>query len=318
VNTPSRGAVITVFAAVYIIWGSTYLGIKWAIDSIPPLLMVTGRFLSAGAILYGWARWRGAPRPTADAWRRAALVGLCLLVFGNGGLTFGEMYVPTGLASLLIALVPLYMALMGWFSGQSPRPTPRIWFGLACGLAGVAFLARPDAAVPMHPRFFVGVAIILFSGLIWSVGSLYSRHAGRGIDPTLMAGMQMLAAGTMLFPGALIRGEHIGFSLAQVTLKSGLSFLYLVTMGAIVGYSAYLWLLRHCPPSQVSTYAYVNPVVAVLLGVGLAGEKFTSSMLVGATLILVAVVLVITKRSPQAARSSAVPLSEANQQSAAQ
>jgi drug/metabolite transporter (DMT)-like permease len=225
------------------------------------------------------------------------------------------MYVPTGLASLLIALVPLYMALMGWFSGQSPRPTPRIWFGLACGLAGVAFLARPDATVPMHPRFFVGVAIILFSGLIWSVGSLYSRQAGRGIDPTLMAGMQMLTAGAMLFPGALIRGEHIGFSLAQVTLKSGLSFLYLVTMGAIVGYSAYLWLLRYCPPSQVSTYAYVNPVVAVLLGVGLAGEKFTSSMLAGATLILVAVVLVITRRNPQHG-ADAVPLG--NQQSAAQ
>ncbi len=295
-NAPSRGAVVTAFAAVYVIWGSTYLGIKLAIDSVPPLLMASARFLCAGVLLYGWARWRGAVKPTRAAWGRAAIVGGCLLVVGNGGLTFAELYVPSGLAALLIALVPVFMALLGWLSGQSPRPTRRVWWGLACGLAGVALLARPDAAVEMHPRFLLGVGVILVGGLIWSAGSLYSRQAGQGTDPALMAGMQMLTAGVVLLPGALLRGELAGFTMAQVTPKSAFAFFYLVFIGAIVGYSAYLWLLRHCPPAQVATYAYVNPVVAVLLGAGFGGEKLTSSMLAGAALIVAAVALVITTR----------------------
>ena len=289
------------FAAVYVIWGSTYLGIKLAIDSVPPLLMASARFLSAGVLLYGWARLRGAKKPTRGQWGRAAIVGGCLLAVGNGGLTFAELYVPSGLAALLIAMVPVFMALLGWFSGQSPRPTPRVWFGFACGLAGVALLARPDATAAMHPRFLLGVGVILVGGLVWSGGSLYSRRAGLGIDPTLMAGMQMLSAGAMLLPGALARGELVGFTLAQVNAKSAFAFLYLVFIGAIVGYSAYLWLLRHCPPSQVATYAYVNPVVAVLLGASFAGEKPTSSMLAGAALIVAAVALVITNRPRRSA-----------------
>ncbi len=316
-SSPSRSAVVTAFATVYVIWGSTYLGIKLAIDSVPPLLMASARFFCAGILLYAWARWRGA-QPTRAAWGRAAIVGACLLVAGNGGLTFAELYVPSGLAALLIALVPVFMALLGWLSGQSPRPTPRIWLGLACGLAGVALLARPDPSAAMHPRFLVGVGVILVGGLIWSAGSLYSKRAGQGTDPALMAGMQMLTASAMLLPGALLRGELTGFSLAQVTPRSAWAFLYLVLIGAIVGYSAYLWLLRHCPPAQVATYAYVNPVVAVLLGAGFAGERLTTSMLMGATLIIAAVALVVTSRGRAAAWSSFTnPTVESAQQAAA-
>ena len=284
------------FAAVYIIWGSTYLGIRLAIDSVPPLLMVGARFLFAGTLLYAWARLRGAAKPTGAAWGRAAIVGGCLLVCGNGGLTFGEMYVPSGLAALLIAMVPVFMALLGWLSGQSPRPTTRVWLGFACGLAGVALLARPDAAVSAHPRFLLGVGVILVGSAIWSAGSLYSRRAGQGTAPMLMAAMQMLTAGAMLLAGSGLRGEIADFHPAQVTAKSLAAFLYLVFIGAIVGYNAYLWLLRHCAPAQVATYAYVNPVVAVLLGAGFGGEKLTSSMLAGAALILAAVALVVTNR----------------------
>jgi drug/metabolite transporter (DMT)-like permease len=311
---------VTAFAAVYIIWGSTYLGIKLAIDSVPPLLMAAARFGLAGTLLYAWARWKGAPRPAPAIWGRAAIVGACLLVFGNGGLTFAELYVPTGLASLLIALVPLFMALMGWFSGQSPRPTGRVWLSLGTGLVGVALLVNPSGdPSARHPHFFFGVMVVLLSGLVWSIGSLYSRHAGRGTDPALMAGMQMLAASAMLFPCALLRGEFQSFHLAQVTLTSAIAYLYLVFIGAIVGYSAYLWLLRHCPPSQVATYAYVNPVVAILLGVGFAGEKFTPSMATGAALILAAVALVITKRqAAEPVRSPQIPLTETTHPSSAQ
>ena len=298
-NQPSRGAVVTAFALVYVIWGSTYLGIQMAIESVPPLLMASARFLLAGALLYAWARLRGAVKPTPAAWGRAAMVGGCLLVCGNGGLTFGQQYVPSGLAALLIAMVPVFMVLIGWLTGQSPRPTAQVWFGFACGLAGVALLARPDAAVPMHPRFLLGVGVILTGGVIWSAGSLYSRRAGQGTAPLLMAGMQMLTAGATLLAGALLRGETADFTLAQVTTRSLGAFFYLVFIGAIVGYNAYLWLWRYCPPAQVATYAYVNPVVAVLLGAGFAGEKLTSSMFAGAALIVAAVVLVITNRPRQ-------------------
>ena len=295
-SPPSRNAVVANFAIVYVIWGSTYLGIRLAIDSVPPLLMVGARFLLAGALLYAWARRRGAARPTGAAWGRAAIVGGCLLVCGNGGLTFGEMYVPSGLAALLIAMVPVFMALLGWLSGQSPRPARRVWLGFACGLAGVALLARPDGASAAHPRFLLGVGVILVGGVIWSAGSLYSRRAGQGTAPMLMAAMQMLTAGAMLLAGAGLRGEIADFHPAQVTAKSLVAFLYLVFIGALVGYNAYLWLLRHCPPAQVATYAYVNPVVAVLLGAGFGGEKLTSSMLAGAALIVAAVALVVTNR----------------------
>ncbi len=295
-NQPSRSAVVMAFAAVYVIWGSTYLGIRLAIDSVPPLLMAGARFVFAGSMLYAWARLRGAARPGGGAWGRAAIVGGCLLVAGNGGLTFAQLYVPSGLAALLIAMVPVFMVLMGWLSGQSARPTRRVWLGIACGLAGVALLARPDAAAQPHPRFALGVGVILLSGLVWSAGSLYSRRAGQGTEPLLMAGMQMLTAGAVLLAGAALRGEFAGFALAQVTAKSWAAFFYLVFIGALVGYTAYLWLLRHCPPSQVATYAYVNPVVAVLLGAGFAGEKLTSPMLAGAALIVAAVALVIVKR----------------------
>lgn len=295
-SQPSRNAVVANFATVYVIWGSTYLGIRMAIDSVPPLLMAAARFLLAGALLYAWARWRGAPRPTGAAWGRAAIVGGALLVCGNGGLTFGELYVPSGLAALLIAMVPVFMALLGWLCGQSSRPTARVWLGFACGLAGVALLARPDTAVAAHPRFLLGVGVILGGGAIWSAGSLYSRRAGQGTAPMLMAAMQMLTAGAMLLAGAGLRGEIADFHPAQVTAKSLAAFLYLVFIGALVGYNAYLWLLRHCPPAQVATYAYVNPVVAVLLGAGFGGEKLTSSMLAGAALIVAAVALVVTNR----------------------
>ena len=294
-TTPSRSAVVANFATVYVIWGSTYLGIRMAIDSVPPLLMAAARFLLAGALLYAWARFRGAEKPSVGAWGRAAIVGGCLLCFGNGGLTFGELYVPSGLAALLIAMVPVFMALLGWLSGQSPRPTSRVWLGFACGLAGVALLARPDAAVAAHPRFLLGVGVILIGGAIWSAGSLYSRRAGVGTAPMLMAAMQMLTAGAMLLAGAGLRGEIADFHPAQVTAKSLAAFLYLVFIGALVGYNAYLWLLRHCPPAQVATYAYVNPVVAVLLGAAFGGEKITSPMLAGAALIVAAVVLVVGK-----------------------
>ena len=296
-NRPSRAAVVTAFTAVYLIWGSTYLGIRFAIETMPPFLMAGSRFLIAGLALYAVARWRGAPRPAASDWKRAVIIGLALFVGGNGGVTFGELYVPSALTALLIALVPVFMALLGWLSGITARPSRMVWLGLACGLAGVALLVRPDPSAVSSPHFGFGVSVILLSALTWSAGSLYASRSASRTTPFAAAGMQMICGGLLqLLVGFALR-EHRGFDLAAVSAQSWLAWLYLLTIGSIVGYTAYSWLLLHCPPAQVATYAYVNPVVAVLLGSTLGGEKLTPGMLSGAAVIVAAVAAVIAKQS---------------------
>lgn len=311
-NQPTRSAVIAAFAAVYVIWGSTYLTIKLAIDSIPPFLMAGSRFVLAGLMLYGFSRWRGAPKPDLREWRRAAIVGFALLLVGNGGVTFGELYVPSGLTALLIALVPVFMALMGWFSGMTARPSAMVWGGLAFGLAGVGLLIQPDPSTTPHPRFMLGAGIVLLAALVWSGGSLYSKAAPSRTTPFAGAGMQMICGGAMQLAMGGLLGEGRGFQLSQVTMPSFLCWLYLIFIGSLVGFTAYIWLLRHCAPAQVATYAYVNPVVAVFLGTMFGGEKITPSMLTGGALILAAVVVVLTQEARAAASPSRkrVPIEE--------
>lgn len=296
-NQPSRAAVFTAFAAVYIIWGSTYLSIRFAIATMPPYLMAGSRFLLAGLILYAFARMRGAARPTAVDWKRATIIGAALMLFGNGGVTIGELFVPSALAALLIALVPVFMAVLGWLSSITARPTRIVWIGLALGLAGVALLARPDPAALPHPRASLGVAIILASALIWSAGSLYASRSTSSTSPFANAGMQMICGGALQLLAGLALGEHRGLDVTTFSASSWIAWLYLLTFGSIVGFTAYSWLLVHCPPAQVATYAYVNPVVAVLLGATLGGETMTPRMLFGAALIVAAVAAVIAKQT---------------------
>ncbi|TGE15924.1 drug/metabolite exporter YedA [Hymenobacter elongatus] len=292
---PSRAALLGAFAIVYLIWGSTYLGIRFAIDSIPPLLMAGTRYSLAGLLLYGYMRWRGEPRPTAQGWLTAVLIGVCLLTFGNGGVTLGEQYIPTGMASLLVATVPMFLALLGWLSGLAARPTPWVALGLLLGMGGVYLLARnPGAshvALPGHET--LGIILVLVAALVWSIGSLYSKKKQAAASPFLAGGMQMLCGGLAMLVIGLMRGEATGFELAAVTTKSWIAYAYLVTFGSIVAFSAYIWLLRAVEPALAGTYAFVNPVVAVLLGWAFAGEQLTLGMLGGAALIVAAVVLVV-------------------------
>jgi drug/metabolite transporter (DMT)-like permease len=302
-SQPSRAAVISAFTAVYLVWGSTYLGIRFAIETMPPFLMAGSRFLLAGLVLYAVARFRGAARPVRADWKRATIIGAALILCGNGGVTFGELYVPSALTALLIAMVPVFMAVLGWLSGITARPTRVVWLGLACGLAGVALLVRPDPAALSHPRLSLGVGIILTSALIWSAGSLYAGRTTSRTTPFASAGMQMICGGALQLLAGFAFGEHRGFDITAVSAQSWLAWLYLIVFGAIVGYTAYSWLLLHCPPAQVATYAYVNPVVAVLLGATLGGEKMTPGMIAGAALIVAAVAAVIAKQS----RASRLP-----------
>ena len=292
---PKKLWIVLAFAGIYLIWGSTYLGIYYAIQSIPPLLMAGVRFLLAGIIMYGAARFQGAERPPLVTWKSAAIVGACLLLFGNGGVTVAEKWVPTGLAALLVATVPIYIALLGWLTGTAPRPTRIIWLGLVAGFVGVGILVGPAFAAPSgaHHRA-LGMLILLFGSLLWSAGSLYSRRARHASSLILAAGQQMICGGSLLLLAGLIFGEAHGLALSHVTWLSIGAFIYLVLIGAIIGYTSYFYLLRHCDPAKVATYAYVNPVVAILLGAAFAGEHPSLRTLLGASLIIGSVALVIT------------------------
>jgi drug/metabolite transporter (DMT)-like permease len=303
---PSRLIILAAFAALYLIWGSTYLAILFAIDTIPPLLMAGTRFLLAGFIMYAIARGQGAPRGSLANWRTALIIGGCLLLGGNGGVTLAEQYVPSGLASVMVATVPIYIALLAWWSGIAPRPTPIVWLGLAGGFAGVAILLAPalhfspDAG--RHPG--IGMLILLFSSFIWSAGSIYSRKAKSASPPLLLAGQQMICGGALLTVAGLLLGEQHRFDASRISLLSMGAFAYLVIIGALVGYTAYIFLLRHCDPAKVATYAYVNPIVAVILGALFAGETLTPRAVLAAALIIGSVALVITV---QQARPKSMP-----------
>jgi drug/metabolite transporter (DMT)-like permease len=283
-------------AAVYVIWGSTYLAIRFAIETLPPFLMAAARFLIAGGLLYGWARFKGAPRPSLAHWRSATLIGMFLLLGGNGGVVWAEQRVDSGLAALLVSTEPLWIVLLVWLRPGGQRPGLRVISGLLLGFAGLLLLVKPSPTGGIDP---VGAAVIVLAALSWAWGSLYSQRARLPESPLVTTGMQMLCGGVLLSLASLAAGEPAGFDPAAVSLRSVLALGYLVVFGALVGFTAYVWLLRAAPPVLVSTYAYVNPVVAVFLGWILANEPLTTGTLVAAAVILSGVALIT---SSQAAR----------------
>ena len=295
-NPPKKSAIIAAFAAIYLIWGSTYLGILFAIESIPPMLMSGSRYLLAGVIMYAMARMQGAPRSGWGDWRTAAIIGAALLLGGNGGVTIAEQWVPSGLAAVVVATVPIYMVLLGWLMKTAPRPTSIVWLGLAGGFAGVALLLAPNADVTtqQYPHLRFGMLVLLCSSFLWSAGSIYSRRAQNAPSPFLAAGQQMICGGGLMLLAGVITGELPRFDIHHVSWLSLGAWVYLVLIGAIVGFTAYIWLLRHCDPAKVATYAYVNPIVAVMLGAAFAGEKLTLRTVAAALLIIGSVALVIT------------------------
>src|SRR5215469_13436650 len=293
---PTRIRIIIAFAALYLVWGSTYLGIRFAIESIPPFLMAGARFLFAGLIMFAIAWSQGACKSSWANWRVSLAVGACLLLAGNGGVTISEQYIDTGLAALIVAIVPIYIVILGWTTGVMHKPNPIIWLGLIGGFLGVGVLLGPALRFPSnggrHPA--TGMLILLVSSFIWSAGSLYSRSAKHAASPFLTAAQQMLCGGLLLLLTGIVTGEIWSFHPRSISMLSLGSFIYLIIIGAVVGYTAYIWLLRHCEPAKVATYAYVNPIVAVLLGTLFAGETLTMRTLIAGGLIICSVALVIT------------------------
>jgi drug/metabolite transporter (DMT)-like permease len=283
------------FAAVYLIWGSTYLAIRWAIETMPPLGMASFRFLIAGSIMFVWALAKGAPMPTRVQWRTAAISGTLLLAGGNGAVVLAEQWVPSGLVALLVASVPLWLAILDWAAGSRERPTRRTMIGLLGGFGGVGVLAGSPGVGAGGAKEILGMGIVLLGALSWAAGSLVSRYQPSPPRPRMVVGQQMLVGALVLGVLALATGESEGFAFSEVSLRSWGAFAYLVGAGAIVGYAAYIWLLTVVSPARAGTYAYVNPVVAMLLGWGLADEPLTGRSLLAAAIILASVVVITTE-----------------------
>jgi drug/metabolite transporter (DMT)-like permease len=285
----SPAAVVLALATVYLVWGSTYLAIRITDRTMPPLLMSSVRFLIAGVALYAFAS-RGRARPTAREWGAAAIVGAALLLVGNGGVAWAETRLDSGFAALIVAIIPLYVALFDrLFFGR--RLSTSAVVGLVIGFAGVALLVRPGGGNN------VGVALILVATTsAWAAGSLYARGAPLPASPLLSASMQMLAAAVFLGIAGLIGGEANDIHASSFQAKPLLAFTYLVLVGSLIAFSAYAWLLKNVRISVVATYAFVNPVVAVALGTVFLNETIGWSTVVAGGAIVVAVVLIVTAK----------------------
>ncbi len=306
-------AIWAALAAVYVVWGSTYLAIRIGVETIPPFLMAGVRFLVAGSILFAFQRLRGDPAPTPAQWRSAAIIGIFMLVGGNGMVTFAEKSVPSGIAALMVASAPLWMVLMDLVGVKFPssrsagslkrsrlKPTWKTIVGVLVGFLGLALLISPSELTGMAGDFdLFGTLVLTLAAFCWAAGSLYSRGAELPASPLIGTSMEMLAGGVGLVVLGSLSGEWGQLHLQAVSLASLGGLAYLIVFGSLVGYSCYTWLLRSAPTALVSTYAYVNPLVAIFLGSLLAQEPVTPRVLL-ATAVILGGVVVITFTQPAA------------------
>jgi drug/metabolite transporter (DMT)-like permease len=298
---PPLWLVLTAFGAVYLIWGSTYLCIRIAIETIPPFLMAGSRSLAAGAVLYGIIRLGGSQAPRLVHWRDATIVGALLLLLQNAVLTWVEQKTPSALAALVVAATPFWMILFNRLLVRGTRLAPHVIAGLVIGFAGVGMIVAS--------RDHTGKCVIdplnaslLFAGSVsWAAGSAYSLRARTPQNPLQATAMQMIAGGALILLVSAVRGETASFHFSSLSRASGLAFMYLCVFGSLVGYTAYVWLLKVSTTARVSTYAFVNPLVAVILGSTLAHEAIMPGIVLAGVLIIGAVML-ITWKKPAAAQ----------------
>ena len=301
----TRWRVGAALGTVYLVWGSTYLAIRFAVETLPPLLMAGVRYTLAGSVLYAFLRLRGAPPPARRDWLPAAFVGLLMVTVGNGALSWAEVTVPSGTAALLVASMPVWMVLLDWLAFGGRRPRAAVGLGLLAGIAGVALLLGSGhgggAAADAHRRVLGGL-VVLVGSMGWAFGSLWSRDVPLPSPPLLGTALQMLCGGIVLTLVGLAAGEASVLAARPPSLRSLAGLAYLIVLGSLVAYTAYMWVLRHASASLVSTYAYVNPVVAVFLGWLIAGETLSARTLLAAAVIVAAVAVIITFRRPRPPR----------------
>ncbi len=301
---PRKWLVVSAFIAVYVIWGSTYLAIRYVVETMPPFLSAAARFLVAGGIMYAIARARGTPAPTGIQWRAAAIVGGLLLLGGNGLVSWAEQWVPSGVAALLVATVPLWMVILEAARRGGTRPYPLAIGGVLLGIVGVGVLMNP-ASILSGDALGLGSLAILVATLSWATGSVYSRRAPLAKDPFMMTASEMVAGGAVLLVASGLMGEFANVDPASYSLESWLAFAYLVVFGSLVAFTAYVWLLQVSTPAKVGTYAFVNPVVAVALGSIVANEVITGRVIGAGALIVAAVVMILLAKARRAPTESA-------------
>jgi drug/metabolite transporter (DMT)-like permease len=304
-NAPTKGRaaaplslLLAAFACIYLIWGSTYLAIRFAIETVPPFFMVGTRFLLAGTLLYAWVSVRGeARRPKAREWSAAFYYGALFFLVGNGGVTWAEQRVPSGIVALLVAAVPIWITIFDYSRPGGPRPTALAVAGLVLGFGGIALLIGPGRSLTQSAIDPAAAVVMAITPMGWAFGTVHSRSAPRPPSLLQTVAMQMLGGGALSLIASAALGEWARVHPAAVSVRSLLALLYLILFGSIVAFSAYSWLLRRVSAARAGTYAFVNPIVAVFLGWALAAEPVTPRTLLAGAVVILGVVLVLRARA---------------------
>ena len=311
VPPPARTStlVIVAFGLVYVVWGSTYLAIRVGIESFPPLLLAGCRHLLTGLILYPVLRWKTRSRPTASHWRMSLITGFLLLAVGNGGVCLAERTVPSGVTALLVATVSLWMVVVDWLRPGGTRPGLRVTAGILLGFGGMLLLVGPKNIGGSGRVDPLGVGLLLMASFAWACGSVYSKHSG-GLSgsPLMGVAMQSLAGGVALWIAGILTGEVRSLHLSLISVRSWVALGYLIAFGSMIGFTAYIFILKKSTATRVATYAFVNPVVALFLGWLIVGESINLRTMSAASVIMTAVLLVITAPHPTTSR----PINSAN------
>jgi drug/metabolite transporter (DMT)-like permease len=305
---PSRFKLLVAFASIYLVWGSTYLAIAFAVESIPPFLAIGTRFLVAGSLLYGFMRLKGVQRPTWQNMKNGAIVGVLSLGIGTGFVAWAEQYIDSGFAALIITMVPLWFVLLDWWWLKGGAPTRPVIIGLILGFIGITVLTGPELLSGIKDSNALAVLMVIVATMSWSVGSLRSKMISMPANLFMSSAVQMMAGGIMVSLIGLLLGEMSGFRFEAVTERSLLAWGYLVVFGSLGAFSAYVWLLGNALPKQISSYAFVNPVVAVFLGWWLADETVNGRILVACAIMVSAVALIVRyggSRVPKPRKSAA-------------
>ena len=291
---PRTWKILLAFAIIYFVWGSTFLAIRIGVAEVPPFLLAGMRFLAAGVVLFAWVRVKGTPFPTIQEWGSATLLAVLIFVMDYGLLFWAEQRVPSGIAAVMMATIPVFMTLSEILIMKTQRLTVRLGGALLIGLAGVAVLVSRSASFGDAPIDAIGAGALIVAAISWSVGSALTRKLSLPASKAMSSGAQMLAGGVLLTVTAGVLDEFRGFHAETVSLKAWLSLAYLIVAGSIVAFTAYVWLIHQESPTRVGTYAYVNPVVAVVLGYLVGGESIGVRTIVGTVCVLVSVVVITT------------------------
>jgi drug/metabolite transporter (DMT)-like permease len=294
ISHPRAWKRLLAFAIIYFVWGSTFLAIRVGVREIPPFLMAGMRFLVAGIVLYAWMRTRGTPSPTAREWSGATLLAVLIFVFDYGLLFWAERRVPSGIAAVMLATIPVFMTLSEIWIIKTQRLTARLGAALLTGIGGVAVLVSRSGSFGDSPVDALGACALIVAAISWSLASALTRKVPLPSAKTMSSGIQMLAGGVLLALVAALLGEFHGFRMQAVSARAWLALAYLIVAGSIVAFTAYVWLIHHESPTKVGTYAYVNPVVAILVGYFLGGEAIGLRTIAGSVLVLLSVVGITT------------------------